>query len=226
MNTRALIICAGEATRWGNYLDTPKHLIEIEGEKILHRSVRLLKENGIDDIHVISKDDPRYKVEGANQFIAELNPKNADADKLLSSQKLWEKADRILIIYGDCYYTEEAMKTIVESKEKDWHIFCRPDASAITGTPWGEIFCYSFYRKDFDLIKNGLHHVAGLHQKGLLKRCGGWELYRHLLGRPDANLRIHKMGDHYTKIDDWTDDFDYPKDYDSWIQNRSLQGKA
>ena len=31
----------GEGKRWGNYLGIPKHLIEIDGEPIIKRTVRL-----------------------------------------------------------------------------------------------------------------------------------------------------------------------------------------
>lgn len=37
----AIVIAAGHATRWGDYRGTPKHLIEVDGEPILHRTVRL-----------------------------------------------------------------------------------------------------------------------------------------------------------------------------------------
>jgi choline kinase len=112
---RAVIIAAGEATRWGNYLNTPKHLIEIDGEPILHRTVRLLRLNGVTDIFVVSKDDPRYLIEGANQYIAKLNyENNADADKFLSSKNLWNTQGRTLVLYGDVYFTYAAMQTICD----------------------------------------------------------------------------------------------------------------
>lgn len=69
MKTTAIIICAGDATRWGNYLGVPKHLIEIEGERLLDRTVRLLRERGITDIFIVVKrPSKKYRVEGADLF--------------------------------------------------------------------------------------------------------------------------------------------------------------
>ena len=48
MKTIAILLCGGEATRWNNYLNSPKHLINIEGERLLDRTTRLIKEAGID----------------------------------------------------------------------------------------------------------------------------------------------------------------------------------
>lgn len=221
-NTRAILICAGEASRWANYLDTPKHLIEIEGERLLDRTVRLLRERGVQDIHVVVKQiSPAYQAEGAEQYVAKLNPENKDADKFLSSSELWNPTGRTIVFYGDCYYTEDAMDTILDYSGKDWHLFCRRDASDITGTPWGECFAYVFYSRHFDLFRTKLEYVRDLFKAGTITRCGGWELYRALTGREGRRvLRPHTMTTNWTNIDDWTDDFDYPKDYETWMERR------
>lgn len=222
-NVRAIIICAGEATRWGNYKDTPKHLIEIEGERLLHRTVRLLNERGVSDVHVVvKKKSELYEVEGSTQYEAKLDyEQNADADKFLSSKELWNRDGRTLVIYGDCYFTDEAMDTIVGYPGKGWKLFCRPDASKITGTPWGECFAQSFYPADLERHEAALHRIAELKKSGKIRRCGGWEHYRAMQGYPDEKLNRHVMAGNFILIDDWTDDFDYPKDYDEWNRRRA-----
>jgi len=224
-NTKAIIICAGEATRWAGYLNTKKHLIEIEGERLLDRTVRLLKERGIKEIYIVVKQiTPEYHVEGAAQYVADLNPEeNVDADKFLSSKALWNQDGRTLVFYGDCYFTEDAMDTIVGFTSREWTLFCRPNASKVTGTPWGECFAQSYYPEDIDRHEAALRRVAALYKAGKITRCGGWEHYRAMVGRPDEQIRRpHRMSTNYVEIDDWTDDFDYPKDYDSWIERRAL----
>lgn len=223
MKTRAIIICAGEATRWGNHLNTPKHLIEIEGERLLDRTVRLLNERGVEDVHVVVKaEDARYKVPGSKLYIAKLDyEKNADADKFLSSKKLWNKKGRTIVFYGDCYFTDEAMDTIIGHEPKDWVLFCRPGASRITGTKWGECFAQSFYPDQIAEHEAALYRIADLKKQGVIRRCGGWEHYRAMLGRGDQALNRHTMSDRYVEINDWTDDFDYPDDYETWIKRRS-----
>jgi CTP:molybdopterin cytidylyltransferase MocA len=213
---RAIIICAGEAARWGNYLNTAKHLVLIDGEPILYRLVRLLRDRGVTDIYIVSKDDPRYKVDGASQFVARLNyEENADADKFLSSKELWSKEGRTVVFYGDTYFTDEAIETIVSHEGKDWVLFCRPKASDITGSPWPECFAQSFYPHQIQQHEAALHRIACLYKQGRLKRCGGWEHYRVMAG---INPKKRKeFGKRLIVIDDFTDDFDYPKDYDEFI---------
>ena len=58
-----IIMAAGKGTRWNNYLGIPKHLIEINGETLLARTTRLLKENGIKN-YIITSSDERYKQYG------------------------------------------------------------------------------------------------------------------------------------------------------------------
>ncbi len=52
--TSAVILCAGTGDRWNNYLGIPKQLIEIGGETLLDRAIRLLKRDGVSDIHVVT----------------------------------------------------------------------------------------------------------------------------------------------------------------------------
>lgn len=220
---RAVIICAGEATRWRDFMGVPKHLIRIEGEVILHRTVRLLKEQGVDDIVIVSKDDNRYNIEGTTQYIITPNyEENADADKFLSSKGVWNTSGKTLMIYGDCYFTDKAIFRIVNAcrRRADWMLFCRPTESKVTGSKWGECFCMFIPSGHINLFEDKLHHIAELHKAGLIKRCGGWELYRAMTGREDSDLGKHYMTTNWYLIDDWTEDFDFPKDYQMWIKRR------
>lgn len=221
MNTRAIIICAGDATRWGNHLGVPKHLIEIDGERILDRTVRLLKENGIDDIYIVVKRITEdYLVPGAIQSVAHLNPENVDADKFLSSRFLWNEKGRTIVLYGDVYFSDNAMKTIATSDIKEWTLFARYGESFITGTKWGECFAQSFYPDSISLHEENLYRIADLKKKGYLNRCGGWEHYRAMIGLNNGLLNSHVKGSNFVEIDDWTDDFDYPIDYERFLSRR------
>jgi len=54
---KVLILCAGDGSRWGNYLGVPKQLVTINGETLLDRTIRLLRENQIADITIVSNDN-------------------------------------------------------------------------------------------------------------------------------------------------------------------------
>jgi MobA-like NTP transferase domain len=214
---RAIVIAAGEATRWKNYLNVPKHYLQIDGEPIIERTVRLLRENGVGDIHVVSKE---YCVPHCYNFRPKLNyEQNADADKFLSSKELWNRNGRTVVFYGDVFFTEESMNTIVGFENDEWTLFCRPDRSRITGRRWGECFAQSFYATEISRHEKALHRIVRLYKKGVIKRCGGWEHYRAMVGRPDDEIRSpHIMTTNYFTIDDFTEDFDFPTDYDSFIE--------
>src|SRR5690606_32039339 len=97
------------------------------------------------------------------QYIAELNyEENADADKFLSSRTLWNETGRTIVLYGDVYFTAEAMNKIVNSKERDWTLFCRPTPSRVTGHKWGECFAISFYKDSHAMMYHQLKRTAEL----------------------------------------------------------------
>lgn len=62
-----IIMADGEGKRWGDYLGIPKHLVKINGEPLIARTVRLLKENGVTDIIITSRDS-RYDFEGTTRI--------------------------------------------------------------------------------------------------------------------------------------------------------------
>lgn len=223
-NCKAIILCAGEASRWGNHLNTPKHLIELEGEKLLHRTIRLLKDRGIDEIYTVVKDiTGTYYHPDSVQWVAKIDyENNADADKFLSSKDLWNDKGRTIVLYGDVYFTNEAIDTILSFSDKEWTLFAREGASSITGTPWGECFALSFYPKDHKRMEEMLHYIATLWKTGVIKRCGGWELYRAMTGRRDKKVRHpHTITTNFVEINDFTEDFDRPEDLDMWLKNRA-----
>ena len=223
---RAIIIAAGEATRWNNYTGVAKHFVKLCSEPILHRTVRLLHENNVDDIWVVGLTTD-YKIEHSNLCVPTINyVENADADKFLSSKALWHTSDRTVVLYGDCYFSEKAMQTIVNSQNKDWTLFCRPTPSEITGTLYGECFAQSFYPEHLEMHEKNLHRIAELYKAGKLHRCGGWEHYRAMAGKEDLELDTHLMSTNFVEINDWTEDFDVPADYDNWTRNRKKYNEA
>jgi hypothetical protein len=220
--TLAIIIAAGQASRWAGYLGIPKHLIEIDGEPIIHRAVRLLQERGVDDVYVVGPPgDSRYVIPGSQLYVPVKNTAHHDADKFLNSKTLWNSSGRTLVVYGDVYFTDAAMDRIVGYEEQSWTLFCRFGPSKLTGTNWGECFVQSFYPQDVEEHELNLLYIADLKERQVINRCGGWEHYRAMNGMREYLVRNpHKRYGKYVEIDDWTDDFDRPVDYDRFIANR------
>lgn len=219
IKNRAIIIAAGEATRWGNYLGIPKHFVEIDGERIIDRTVRLLRENGVDDIYIVARDE-RYKIDGAELYIPKLTPEYHDADKFLSSAPLWLPDGKTMVLYGDCYFSELLMKTIVESTHPDWQLFARFTESRITGGA-GECFAQTFYPNNIGEHLKALVTLVNWYDKGIIDRIGGWEHYNMMTGATEENIHKHIMRDRLVQVDDWSDDFDTPLEYDRYIERKS-----
>lgn len=192
-----IIMAAGEGKRWNNYLGIPKHLIKINGETLLGRTTRLLKENGIYD-YIITTDDERYKEYGKTM---KQSYNDCEIDR-------FEKVEEsVCYLYGDVYYTEEAIKTITETKTKDILFF----GSMV------EIFAIKV--KDRSTFYQHKERIKKLYQKGKIERCIGWEIYRSLNNIP---LTEHQLKKRYVIIEDDTDDIDYPSEYEEFIKKRSV----
>lgn len=219
MVTRAIIAAAGSEERWGNHLGVPKQLIPIDGETLLDRIIRLLHREGIRDI-VISG---AFRVEGCRTVIPEwdIDP----VDGRLGVRGLWNDAGRTIILMGDVWYSDAAMQTIGSHVWRDRHLFARFGPSKRTGKPWAEIFANSFWPEHHADHEASLRAVNALHEAGHIPRGGLWESYlldhgAVVTGMMDADGGcVRNMGD-ATVIDDMTDDFDYPADYDRWVSAR------
>lgn len=190
-----IIMAAGEGKRWNNYLGVPKHLIEINGETLLGRTTRLLKENGIED-YVITSSDERYKEYGK---VIEQSKHDCEVDRFE------ELGEPVCYLYGDVYYSEAAIKTIINTEAEDIKFF----GSCV------EIFAVKV--KDLKLFYKHKSRVKKMYLDGEIGRCIGWEVYRSLNGIP---FNQHIINSRYVHIEDETDDIDYPKDYEKFKRVR------
>lgn len=193
-----LIMAAGHGKRWNNHLGVPKHLIEINGETLLGRTTRLLKENGITDF-VITGNDERYSEYGR---LVKQTDNDCEIDRFEKS------SEPICYLYGDVYYSEEAIKTIIEKQANDILFFGSEE----------EIF--SVKVENLDLFYEHKNKIKALYLQGTIGRCIGWEIYRSLNNIP---LQQHIITERYIKILDETDDIDYPQDYESFKER--IEGK-
>ena len=189
---RYIIMCAGNGTRWNNYLGVPKHLIEINGETLLGRTTRLLKENGIND-YIITTECKNYRQYG------DIMPQSYHDCEIDRFEETNDK--EICYLYGDVYYTKEAIKTIINTPAKDV-LFFGSDC---------EIFAIKVIDKK--LFFTHKSKVKTLYENDIIHRCIGWEIYRSIHGIP---FEEHMITDRYIEILDGTDDIDFPEDYEKF----------
>jgi len=228
---RAILMCAGSGTRWKNHLGTRKHLIRINNERLIDRTVRMLRERSNSQI-CIAAFDSSYDVPGTTRFAPSHGRENyLDTDKFLCSVDFWSTDDQTLLVYGDVFFTAEAMNAVT-SFTGACSFFGRPFPSRCTGRRWAELFALSFSPSGGIKMREAMLDVRLQLQNGQIKRGGGWEVYRRFNNLHPVCLveRRQPVGACFTTIDDFTDDFDHPEDYDEWIaryrvrrqQDRSL----
>ena len=126
---KAVIVAAGTSSRlYPLSLNLPKGLLEIAGETILGRSVRLLSENGIKEILIVvgfqrdmiqkalepfAADVPRIHYQ-FNPFFAETNNMGS-----LWFAKEWIKGDSFLYLHGDLVYDPELLRSFMSGTYAD-----------------------------------------------------------------------------------------------------------
>jgi hypothetical protein len=211
---RALLLAAGEMTRWDNHLGTPKHLIPVRGEPLIHRTQRKLHARGVTDIRVICQ------TERAETYVLPGIGTHAEPDwntgghQHESSRHLWHTASPTAVIYGDTYLTDALLDAIAADPGDPWHIYARYGASAHTGRKWGEMFAWVIGPDHHTALDRAtdLAHIA--YRSGITNRLLGWEVYRAAVGLP-IDLHVREA-EHFIEWDDASDDFDYPQDFDQW----------
>ena len=221
---KVLIICGGAGSRWNNYKDTEKHLVKVKDEVLLERTIRQLREHNVTDISII-------KEKGCNSYdyldvptldIVRRNDLHGDIDKLLSSKKYWSGDDRTVLLLGDVYFSDDAIKSIVTCNDRDWFQFGRLNPSKITGKKWNENFAFSFFPEHITQIYEAGVKSFELLNKKLIRRNTMAQFYRVMCGKDgkSADYRGQPQENlgNFIVIDDITDDFDYPKDYEKMIQ--------
>jgi len=212
-----ILPCAGDQSRWGNYTGTNKHFVEIDGEPLIHRTIRLIRKYGDNpDIHMLARSDD-YRLMDVIFHKIEPDMSYADLGKIIQSQEIWKQYNEVTILYGDVFFTEKAMETICNN-QKSPAFFGRLDKSEITGKEYGEIFGLYIQLKDYDLIVEKAMAAVDKYFSEEWGRACTWELYKEIEGQPYRIEQDKQPGESFVLIDDFTDDFDFPEDFDRWME--------
>lgn len=127
MADSVIIIAGGKGKRWGY---KKKYMLPVCEEPVLHRTVRLVKEQKGIDPHVIGEEHQ----EGANQACS-------------YSSKFWSKNGMTYILLGDVSWKKRTLKRVLGTRGqdvKDFMVFGRSGANHLTGRPYSEIFAFAF----------------------------------------------------------------------------------
>lgn len=201
-----IILCGGQYDKWPK----PKQLTEICGEPIVARTIRLLRENGVEDIAICSNQ------EGFDSFGVPVI--HHDNEYRLGIAKgdtsgHWLNAFPYVeggacYLFGDVVFSPEAIKTIVDYDDEDIMFFASAEPLPWNyPKEWAEPFAYKV--KDMESFFNSIDRAKQYDSEGCFYRMAvSWELWQ-VIKRTPLN-RIDYTN--YVAINDYTCDVDSPED--------------
>lgn len=201
-----IIMCGGSYTKW----ETPRQLLEVCGEPLVARTIRLLRENGIEDI-AISASDHRFLDFGV-PMLTHQNEYTSHEYNYCDGywcNGFYPTEEPTCYVFGDVFFSPEAIRTIVEYETDDIMLFgsCFPYASEYP-KPWIEPFAFKVVNTDH--LKAAINEVKRIDKAGgFNRRPIAWELWNVIHGGPDPNYIV---SDSYVHINDYTCDIDKPEE--------------
>ena len=188
-----------------------RHFQVVNGERVLDRIVRQLRERGVTDIGIICPEMPGYDIEGTYRVEPTYD---AWGHEGLNGQRYWSDIDRTLMLYGDTIFADLAMDIIVAFPARRFRMFGRFGNGVIKGGG-GELFAFSFWPEQRDWWLEAVEESFRLKAAGIIKRGGSWEGYRYMGGARGPLVGKHLLYGHvFTNINDrLTDDFDKPSQF-------------
>jgi molybdopterin-guanine dinucleotide biosynthesis protein A len=216
LNTEFIIMAAGDGTRFNS--DTPKHLIEIGGEKVLERTIRLLLGEGASRVQVIvPPNNPDYMVaqDSRLNFIERKKPVDTNMDKFFEAFLVATPNMNSVIIWGDVFFTRPAVIEIISQSLtlNETKFFSRFGSNPLINAPWGEIFAAFVPANQRDHFLKSAQKVKSLYLENAIWRDGTWELAKFLSNKSikDRYLSHPKLAI-YHEIKGMSDDIDFQED--------------
>lgn len=198
-----IIMCGGKYEGW----DKPRQLTEICGEPIIARTIRLLTKYGIakNDIFISSNDD-RFKQFGV--VLLKHENKYGHGGRWLDA--FYPINEPVCYLYGDVFYSPEAIKKIVETDTNSIEFFasCPPYGDGYIKC-WEEPLAYKV--NDYELFRNCIEVTKHYGDIGKFSKYRkdpiSWELWQVIKG---TTLDVVEYN--YTVINDYSCDVDSMED--------------
>ena len=201
MRMRYIIMAGGHYETW----QTPRHLLKIKGEPIVQRTIRLLRENGIDDI-AISSDTPLFEQFGVPLLKHDNNftVRGYDDSDGYWCDCFYSMEEPACYLFGDVVFSPAAIRKIIETETDNIEFFAsaRPFAKEYP-KDWIEPFAFKVQNQV--LFRKYIEEM-----KARADECWripiAWELWALIKGR---RIDIDDRTVDYTVINDYTCDIDY-----------------
>jgi hypothetical protein len=216
----------GGEKRWNNYLNAPKHLAPINKKPIIHIIQEQLAIHGFKDIGIICQEEDflAYSLGHAKW----LNPQNIKIDKKNPDHEInvcksffsLEKPN--LILFGDNVYTKKFFSSLLNCNSNSWQYFARPWSSEYVNKPYEEGFAWFIPESKIKILLEATKSASKkmiAHYGKVMPGTAVRESYEI------AELWSTDLDKHLVVIDDETTDFDYPEEFDFWINKFESSAK-
>ena len=201
MRMKYIIMCGGIYPQFKK----PRQLTEVFGETLVERTIRLLRENGIEDIAISTTSDEFNDVgvevlRHDNKYHYTVNTDWLDA--------FYPTNDPVCYIFGDVYFSPAAIQTIVNYKVDDVMFFASGPYAFGQGyiKDWSEPFAFKVENAGY------FHRCVAItkdrKREGMFIRNPiSWELWQVIRG-----TELNVIKNNYCQINDYTCDIDEPED--------------
>ena len=107
-----IILSDGKGSRWNNYMGITKQEAIIDGERIIDRTCRLLRDNNQKDVKVLSS-NPNH----SNNLSVRIE---SDYENVFMHEFAYDYLNQeTTFLFGDTYYEEDAITQIIKDKPED-----------------------------------------------------------------------------------------------------------
>ena len=195
-----------------NQFDIPKHLFRVCGEVIIERTIKLLKENGIKDIS-ISTNNPVFNYLKV-PILKHDNPYEFQYGQISGwwVDAFYPTDEPTCYIFGDVYFSEDAIKKIVETETDDIELFgSSPPFAKNYPKSWIEPMALKVVNTKH--LKESIEKTKELAIQGKTWRKSPimWDLWTVIKDVP-LQTQAGEYEYNYTAINDYTSDVDDKED--------------
>lgn len=190
----------------GKYGRTPKQLLEVMGEVIVKRTIRLLKAFGVSrDNILISSNDWRFDRLGVKRVVHANEYIYGHEETHMWLQAFYPMTEPVCYVFGDVYFSEDAIRQIVQTETESIQFFASapPFADNYYKT-WAEPFAFKV--QDTKLFFEKIEECHRLDLEGKFHReAVSWELWQVIKGTELDVIdytNYHAINDYTCDIDD------------------------
>lgn len=198
---RYIIMCGGTYPKW----ETPRQLIRIRDEPIVARTIRLLKECGVNDIAISTYDD-RFLQFGV-PLLRHFNDFNT-AGRGCWVDAFYPMTEPSCYIMGDVFFSPDAIRKIVNTETDEIMFFASsPPFSSLYTKKWAEPFAFKVANQK--RFRAAIDYVKANMETGIFCRHPiAWELWQVINGENVKDINFYN----YVAINDYTCDIDETSD--------------